>query len=390
MTKPFRDPKLFSIRRILVDDCISNSKLEKENITTIELVGGGCRIPLLINSIKQLNIPTKTSLNLDEAVSKGCCLLGAMLSKYVQTANDIEIKYPKKELYYQIDNQENIKSENNHQLNFNTDKTEFILSIVLGKLKHEIHFKDMGKYNNIKNISVMIKEEKDLQLIQIHKIEIQTETESVIITDTIIQSDFQKIASEIKDVEYSITELETIIEKKYQLQNSIEETYFYLEEKKDKYSSLFSEQNLEIINQMDKKIDELYDIDNVNTYEEIYNQLTNIKENLEYRIYEHENIDKYSENLRKNIELCLKDIKKRKYLSSMGGYLNDILMWADQKIENKQENMNNNTFTTKIIDQKINEMKQKRKDLHIKHKNLLKEIKSKKDKEGEEVVEKEK
>lgn len=376
--------------KILVDDCISNSKLEKENITSIELIGGGCRIPLLINSIKKINIPTKTSLNLDEAVSKGCCLLGAMISKYIQTANDIEIKYPDKELHYQIGNQGNIKSENNHQINFNTDKTEFILSIVLGKLNQEIHFNDMDKYHNLKNISVTIKEDKDLQIIQIQKVEIQMEKESHNITDNIIQSDFQKIASEIKNVEYNLSELEMIIEKKYQLQNNIEETYYFLEEKKYKYSSLIGEQNLEIINQMDQTIDELYDIDNVNTYEEIYNQLTNIKENLDYRIYEYENIDKYSEKLRKNIELCLKDIKKRKYLSTMGGYLNDILMWADQKIENKEENMNNNTFTTNIIDQKINEMKQKRKDLHIKHKNLLKEIKSKKDKKGEEVVEKEK
>jgi len=374
----------------MIQNCINISKIKKEDINSIELIGGGCRIPILIKNIKELNIPVKTSLNLDESVSKGCCLLGAMVSNYIQTSNNIDINYSKEELYYQFDDLEIIKSKKDNQINFNTRKKDFKLTVFIGRFNKIINFTNMEIYKDIKNISISVSIDLQLQMIKINKIELETDKENINITEQILNYEFEKISSEVKNIEYNITELELIIEKKYLLQNSIEETFFYLEEKKGKYSFLISEQNLNIINQMDDTIDNLYNIDNVNTYEEIFNQITNIKENLDYRIYEYENIDKYSEKLRKNIDLCLKDIKKRNYLAPMAKDLKNILTWVEKKLENKQENMKNSSFTTKIISKKINEITQKRKDLHIAHKKLLKEIKSKKEVGEEEEVGKEK
>lgn len=363
----------------MIQNCINISKIKKEDINSIELIGGGCRIPIFIKNIKELNIPVKTSLNLDESVSKGCCLLGAMVSNYIQTSNNIDINYPKEKLYYQIDNLEIIECEKEDQINLYTGKKDFKLSVFLGRFKKIINFTKMNTYKDIKNISISVLFDQLLQMIKINKIELETDKENINITEKILNYEFEKISSEVKNIEYNITELEMIIEKKYLLQNSIEETFFYLEEKKGKYSFLISEQNLNIINQMDDTIDNLYNIDNVNTYEEIFNQITNIKENLDYRIYEYENIDKYSEKLRKNIDLCLKDIKKRNYLAPMSKDLKNILTWVEKKLENKQENMKNSSFTTKIINKKINEIIKQRKDLHFVNKKLLKEIKSKKE-----------
>lgn len=360
----------------LLQKSIENINIEKNSFDSIELIGGSCRIPLLVNSIKQLQIPVRTSLNLDESVSKGCCLLGAMISNYIQTSNNIEILYPEKKLSYQIDNEEITYSENNNIIKFITNKEQFVLFVYLDDLKTKLNFSQMNNYNLIKSISVSILLEKDLQMIQVEKVVIETDKELIDITKTIINSEKnQTIATEIKNVEYNICELESIVEKKYKLQNEIETTYFYLEEKKCNYSFLISKQNLEIIDQMNNTIDELYDINNINTYEDINNQLTNIKENLEYRIYEYENIDAFLDKLRKTIELCLKDIEKRKYLNSMKPFLNDILCWANKKTENKQENMKNSSFTTSIIQKKINDIKQKRKEIYNTHKKLLKEIK---------------
>ena len=62
-------------------ECLKASEWKPEDIYSVEVVGGGSRIPALKASIENVfgKIP-QTTLNADEAVSRGCALQCAILS----------------------------------------------------------------------------------------------------------------------------------------------------------------------------------------------------------------------------------------------------------------------------------------------------------------------
>ncbi|XP_026747085.1 97 kDa heat shock protein isoform X2 [Trichoplusia ni] len=64
---------------------LHNAKLRPEDIHSVEIVGGSTRIPAVKNLIEQVfNKAASTTLNQDEAVSRGCALQCAMLSPAVR------------------------------------------------------------------------------------------------------------------------------------------------------------------------------------------------------------------------------------------------------------------------------------------------------------------
>nr|UPH95343.1 heat shock protein A4 isoform 2 [Mythimna separata] len=64
---------------------LHNAKLRPEDIHSVEIVGGSTRIPAVKNLIEQVfNKHASTTLNQDEAVSRGCALQCAMLSPAVR------------------------------------------------------------------------------------------------------------------------------------------------------------------------------------------------------------------------------------------------------------------------------------------------------------------
>ncbi|XP_028406381.1 97 kDa heat shock protein-like [Dendronephthya gigantea] len=70
---------------IRVENCLKQllqrSGLKKEDVDAVEIVGGSSRIPAVKNRIRDVfNKETSTTLNTDEAVSRGCSLQCAMLS----------------------------------------------------------------------------------------------------------------------------------------------------------------------------------------------------------------------------------------------------------------------------------------------------------------------
>lgn len=65
--------------------CLVESKLAPEDIHSIEIVGGSSRIPAIKQMIEQVfGKPTSTTLNQDEAVSRGAALMCAIMSPAVR------------------------------------------------------------------------------------------------------------------------------------------------------------------------------------------------------------------------------------------------------------------------------------------------------------------
>merc|ERR1711962_562889 len=61
--------------------CLETSKLKLEDIYSVEIVGGSCRVPSIKALIELVfNKVPSTTLNADEAVSRGCALMCAILS----------------------------------------------------------------------------------------------------------------------------------------------------------------------------------------------------------------------------------------------------------------------------------------------------------------------
>lgn len=61
--------------------CLETSGLSTSDITAVEIVGGGSRVPAIKQLIEQVyGQSASTTLNQDEAVARGCALQCAMLS----------------------------------------------------------------------------------------------------------------------------------------------------------------------------------------------------------------------------------------------------------------------------------------------------------------------
>lgn len=76
---------LFNRVEVTLDQCLKDSKLNKDDIYSVEIVGGSSRIPYIKNLIEKIFGKTpSTTLNQDEAVSRGCALQCAMLSPAVR------------------------------------------------------------------------------------------------------------------------------------------------------------------------------------------------------------------------------------------------------------------------------------------------------------------
>jgi len=73
-------PELVKVKQAL-QECLESSKLKKEDIYSVEIVGGSSRIPSIKALIEEVYGKTPaTTLNADEAVSRGCALQCAILS----------------------------------------------------------------------------------------------------------------------------------------------------------------------------------------------------------------------------------------------------------------------------------------------------------------------
>jgi len=71
---------MFNIEKVL-RECLDSSKLKVEDIYSVEIIGGSSRIPLIKSIIEKVyNKVPSTTLNADEAVSRGCALQCAILS----------------------------------------------------------------------------------------------------------------------------------------------------------------------------------------------------------------------------------------------------------------------------------------------------------------------
>ena len=65
--------------------CLENSKLKLDDIHSVELAGGSSRVPAIKRLVEEVFArPVSTTLNQDEAVSRGCALQCAMLSPAVR------------------------------------------------------------------------------------------------------------------------------------------------------------------------------------------------------------------------------------------------------------------------------------------------------------------
>jgi len=73
-------PQLAKIEATL-QECLQSSKLKKEDIYSVEVVGGSSRIPSIKDLIEKVfGKAASTTLNADEAISRGCALQCAILS----------------------------------------------------------------------------------------------------------------------------------------------------------------------------------------------------------------------------------------------------------------------------------------------------------------------
>lgn len=98
-----------TMKKILVE-----AKLKLDDIDSVELVGGSTRIPAIKRMVQTVyNKEPSTTLNLDEAVARGCALQCAMLSPAFKV-RDFEISdvqpYPIK-LLWNADKAENGEME---------------------------------------------------------------------------------------------------------------------------------------------------------------------------------------------------------------------------------------------------------------------------------------
>lgn len=76
---------IFGRVEICLNKCIQESKIAVDAIYAIEIVGGSSRIPAVKNVIESVfHKPPSTTLNQDEAVSRGCALQCAILSPAVK------------------------------------------------------------------------------------------------------------------------------------------------------------------------------------------------------------------------------------------------------------------------------------------------------------------
>lgn len=76
---------LFKRVEIVLKKCLADSGLKTDEIHSVEIAGGSSRIPAIKKLIEQVfGKSTSTTLNQDEAVSRGCALQCAMLSPAVR------------------------------------------------------------------------------------------------------------------------------------------------------------------------------------------------------------------------------------------------------------------------------------------------------------------
>lgn len=116
---------LFNKAEIILEQCLKDSKLSKDDIYSVEIVGGSSRIPYIKNLIEKIfgKVPS-TTLNQDEAVSRGCALQCAMLSPAVRVRDfnvtDIQ-SFPIELLWEPSDNSDDGRAEvfpKNHAVPF--------------------------------------------------------------------------------------------------------------------------------------------------------------------------------------------------------------------------------------------------------------------------------
>lgn len=116
---------LFNRVEVTLEQCLKDSKLSKDDIYSVEIVGGSSRIPYIKNLIEKIfgKIPS-TTLNQDEAVSRGCALQCAMLSPAVRvrdfSVTDIQ-SFPIELLWDPADNSDDGRAEvfpKNHAVPF--------------------------------------------------------------------------------------------------------------------------------------------------------------------------------------------------------------------------------------------------------------------------------
>lgn len=94
---------LFDRVEICLKQCLSQSGLSVDDIHSVEIVGGSSRIPAIKQLIEKVfhKIPS-TTLNQDEAVSRGCALQCAILSPAVRvrdfSVTDVQVIRLKKKI----------------------------------------------------------------------------------------------------------------------------------------------------------------------------------------------------------------------------------------------------------------------------------------------------
>lgn len=116
---------LFNRVEVTLEQCLKDSKLNKDDIYSVEIVGGSSRIPYIKNLIEKIFGKTpSTTLNQDEAVSRGCALQCAMLSPAVRvrdfSVTDIQ-SFPIELLWDPSDNSDDGRAEvfpKNHAVPF--------------------------------------------------------------------------------------------------------------------------------------------------------------------------------------------------------------------------------------------------------------------------------
>uniref|UniRef100_A0A8D8RSP9 Uncharacterized protein C30C11.4 n=1 Tax=Cacopsylla melanoneura TaxID=428564 RepID=A0A8D8RSP9_9HEMI len=101
---------IFGRVEICLNQCIAESRLPVNAIHSIEIVGGSSRIPAVKNVIESVfHKPPSTTLNQDEAVSRGCALQCAILSPAVKIRHfdvtDVQ-NYPIKVAWNPIGNED--------------------------------------------------------------------------------------------------------------------------------------------------------------------------------------------------------------------------------------------------------------------------------------------
>lgn len=116
---------LFNRVEVTLEQCLKDSKLSKDDIHSVEIVGGSSRIPYIKSLIEKIfgKVPS-TTLNQDEAVARGCALQCAMLSPAVRvrdfSVTDIQT-YPIELFWEPADNSDDGRAEvfpKNHPVPF--------------------------------------------------------------------------------------------------------------------------------------------------------------------------------------------------------------------------------------------------------------------------------